>query len=67
MSEQPQTGSGSGPALTLRQIRDVAGLLCLLAAVVIVNVVAWAHDGATGLLAVAGDLVLLGYLLGSDR
>lgn len=64
MTEQPQ-GRSSG--LTSRQVRDLAGLLCLLVAIIIINVIAWQAGERTGMLSVAGDFVLLGYLLGSAR
>jgi hypothetical protein len=61
MSQQQPTPSAA------RVVRDVAALLCLVAALVIVNVVAWLHGVSTGLLAAALDLGVVGVALGSSR
>lgn len=50
-----------------RYVRDVVAVFCLVAALVIVNVVAWLHGVSTGLLAAALDLGVAGAVLGSSR
>jgi len=55
------------PVSTTRVVRDVAAVICIVAAIGMLNVVAWWIGVRAGLLVTALDLGGLGVVLGSSR